>query len=312
MTTARRNVMWPLIVVAVGSIWLLMVAGALPAAVGDVLQRGWPALLVLFGLDVLAGQRRLFVAGRTIRVGYLALAAVLILLAGVIGFAYREQADVLRSDTRAVLDEQIPDEVERVQVVVDLKRTSVTVNPSGEANHMSAQFEGSRESDVALDWELGGSLARLAITETYRHSIPKLEDLGRGTLTITVPTNVTVERLSLANEQGDVVLNLRPVPVENLEVAVDGGSLTLDLPDQRALLGDLRVTDGGLSVNVPLAVALTLNRGSNSGTPTYSYDTDRYDLLANGELKRQNTVEFNVGLTVTMKGGAPLVVSDVE
>ena len=55
----RRNVLWPLIIMAVGGIWLLKVADAFPDAVDDILARAWPALLILFGFDVLLGRRRL-------------------------------------------------------------------------------------------------------------------------------------------------------------------------------------------------------------------------------------------------------------
>ena len=62
MIATRRNYMWPLIVIAVGGLWLLVVADVFPDAVADLLKRAWPALLILFGYDVLFGRRRLPVA----------------------------------------------------------------------------------------------------------------------------------------------------------------------------------------------------------------------------------------------------------
>jgi len=72
------------------------------------------------------------------------------------------------------------------------------------------------------------------------------------------------------------------------------------------------VGGGDLTVNVALPLALSISRGSGSGIPRYSYDPDRYFLLADGDLKRQNSTEYNVALTVWMDSRATLTVADVE
>lgn len=312
MTTTRRNVMWPLVVVVVGCTWLLMVAGAFPAAVGDILQRAWPALLVLFGLDVLVGQRKISIAGRAVPLSSVALLGVVALLAGVVWMAYNQQAEKLRDDTQVVMDEILPDEVERVVFEIGLKRTGITVTPDDTARRVTARFSGSKESLVDMAWNLDGTTAVVTITETYRHSIPKLDEFGRGTIAITVPTGITIEQLALSNQEGDVTLELRPVLIQSLSLTAGKGDATVTVPDQMALLGDLRVGGGGLTVRVPLTLALSIGRGAGSGTPRYTYDADRYFLLAGGDLKRQNSPEFNVALTAWLDSGASLVVSDIE
>jgi len=44
------------IIIAVGSIWLLMTAGAFLRPLGYLI-RAWPALLIVFRIDVLVGRR---------------------------------------------------------------------------------------------------------------------------------------------------------------------------------------------------------------------------------------------------------------
>jgi len=68
MTVTRRSLMWPILIIAIGCVLLLQAAGAFPEAVGDLLLRSWPALVILFGLDVLFGRRRLRILGRSIEI----------------------------------------------------------------------------------------------------------------------------------------------------------------------------------------------------------------------------------------------------
>ncbi len=312
MTMTRRSVMWPLIIVALGCVWLLMVAGAFPVAVEDVLKRAWPALLILFGLDVLAGQRRVRFAGRAIPLSVLAVVGMIAALVGVVWLAYRHQADVLRSDTQVTLDETLPEEIERVVIGLDLKRTGISIATADDERQLAVRFSGSEESQVDMDLEVDGTIARLTVTEAYRHSIPRLADYGRGTISVVIPRGITIEQLNIALQQGDMVLELRHSLVQSLAVETRQGDVILSVPDQVALVGNLRVGGGDLTVNVALPLALSISRGSGSGIPRYSYDPDRYFLLADGDLKRQNSTEYNVALTVWMDSRATLTVADVE
>jgi hypothetical protein len=120
--------------------------------------------------------------------------------------------------------------------------------------------------------------------------------------------------LELSSQDGDVVLNLEPVQLEQLDVTVEEGDLGVQLPElpqQLALTGSLVVDGGGLDLRVPESMLLTLSLASGSGEPAYQYDRDRYDLLRDGTLKRRNTEAFQIGLVVSVDGGAPLVVTDV-
>ncbi len=312
MTTARRNLLWPLMVIAVGCIWLLMVAGAFPDAIDDILKRSWPVLLVLFGVDVLVGRRRVRLARWMVDLNLLALGVMLLALVGIVWLAYRQQADELRTDNQVTFSEALPDGVERVRLAVDVERTAVTVEPAGdeETREIAAQFLGSRSSEVTMAWGVEGDTVTLTMTETYRDAIPKLDEYGRGTLEVVVPPGVVVEQLTVESAYGAMALDLLPLRVERVDVALDSGDLAISLPRQDTLIGELRVDSGDLTLSVPDEMALTLQAHGNADI---EYDSFRYALLVGGQLERRNTGSvFQISLEVWLDDGATVQIIDLE
>lgn len=313
MTTARRNLLWPLLVVALGAAWLLVALDAVPEAVGDLLARAWPALLVLLGLELLVGRRRIALAGRALPMSLLALLGVLIALGVIVALAYREQGDSLRTDNVQAFDQTLDPDLNRVEVTAALQRTAITAGPSEQgARTLSAAYRGSRGHTVTMGWGAQAGTGALAIDETAGETIPRLEDYGRATLELALPEKTVIGLLRLDSKAGDGALDLQRLQIERLEVTLKDGSLAVTLPAGEALSGRLRVEGGNLELRVPPQVALTVTLAEGSGEPAYDYDDLRYDLLRDGTLKLENTDEFQVGLTVWLESGATLRVVDLE
>ena len=313
MIATRRNFLWPLIVIAVGGLWLLVVADVFPDAVDDLLKRAWPALLILFGYDVLFGRRRVPVARWTLDTSSIGVVLTVVLVAGVTWFAYTKQGDVVRTDNVVTFAETMPDDVESVQIVVNVERTAITIIPTGDAPRtLDAEFVGSTGSDVTMDWTIDGSVGVLTIRETIPESIPKLDEYGRGTLAISLPTNVIIEPFDLTGVSGDVTLDLSTVFVRQLQVDVGKGDILLYLPRVDVLQGNLATNGGAIELFVPPGTALDVKLAPGSGEPRYQYDQFRYDLLRDGELKPANTTAFQYVLNVSLKGGELLTITDLE
>jgi hypothetical protein len=350
MTATRRSVMWPLLVIAVGCIWLLVVAGAVPEAVRDLLIRAWPALLVLFGLDVLVGQRRVQLRRWTIRLNWAALLGLLVLLAVLIWLAYEQQTDQLRTDQVVPYSRTLDGDIERVRVVASLERTTVTVRPATQARQLQIEFTGSKESEVTITPSVEDDTTLIVtVDESYKNAIPKLEDIGRATLDITLPPAVYIDQFRLTGDEGDVLLDMQGQPLDfefaaqprvylhpfaplrtvtqlsslltphtlsagRIEVGVNSGDLTLNLPDyfgpQDALSGLLKTNNGDITVRITADVPLSVTLAEGSGEPRYEYDSGVYDVLRSGQVKMKNTTEFQVGLTVSVESGAPLVIDN--
>lgn len=311
MTVTRRSLMWPILIIAIGCVLLLQAAGAFPEAVGDLLLRSWPALAILFGLDVLFGRRRLRILGRSIEISLVALVVLVIALAGVIWLAYANQADELRTDNVVAFEETVAADVEQVLVIVEVDRVGITVGgEAGGGRELTAEFAGSRESEVTMDWAVEADTGTLTIRETHPSSIPKLEDHGRGSLDIGLPPDVTVQQLVIAGARGDVAIDLLPVRVQQIDVSVVEGDVAVALPGQDTLQGKLTARDGAIQLTVPEQIALIVGLQPGSGTPSYEYDRLRYDVLLDGQLKRSNTDAFQISLDVWLKNGAALTVID--
>ncbi len=309
----RRNVLWPLIIMVVGGIWLLKVADAFPDAVDDILARAWPALLILFGFDVLLGRRRLRILRWRIDTSLIGVAIMLVLVVGVVVFAYRKQADVVRADNVQTFSDVVADEVDRVRLKVNVERTSITVKPAeGDPRGLDVTFKGTNASRVNIAWSAEGDAGVLTVDEAYRDAIPKLEDYGRSTLEIALPTSVVIELFDVSGGEGDAALDLRSLYMRQILLAIDAGNIQMYLPSFDVLQGDLRTGDGSIELLVPASSALDVKLAPGSGTPNYRYDEDKYDVLLNGEIKPTNTTAFQYALNVWLKGGASLVITDLE
>lgn len=313
MIATRRTMIWPLLIAAIGALWLLATVDVLPDAAADILLRSWPALLILFGFDLLVGRRRVWVGRQGVSYTVIASAAILAGLAAIVWLAYAQQADVVRADKQATFAQTVEDTASQLRVTATMNRTGITINPvEGDSREVKVEYAGSEESNVAFDWTTEGDVAGLTITEAEQDAIPRLEAYGRGTLDLTLPAAVSLQELTVGGDAGDITANLRPLRIGQLNLAVGEGDLDVWLPSNAVMTGVLRTGDGDIILNVPQNVALTLSLGEGSGEPTYEYDVTRYDLLINGTLKLKNTDAFQVGLTVSLPGGARLIVNDIE
>jgi len=313
MTVARRNFIWPLLILALGAVWLLITIDAVPQAVGDLLRRAWPALLVLIGLQALVGSRQLAVGRRRVPASALVLVVVVVALAAVVVLAYQKQAESVRSENVQVFDETLPEDVRQVEIAAELRRTALSVGP-GEpgVRALTARYAGSRDYTVTMAWESRAATGTLAIREEAGGSIPRLEDYGRATLTLTLPDKTPISLLRLESEAGNGSLDLQALQIQRLEATLSDGSLVVKLPAGEALNGRLEVRGGDLELHVPRGVPLTLSLAEGSGEPSYVYDDLRYDLLRDGTLKLENATEFQIGLTIWLESGATLRVIDEE
>ncbi len=309
MTTAR-HLMWPLLVIALGGLWLLSLANAFPDAAGDLLGRVWPALLVLFGFDVLLGRRRVWLGRRSVGLGAVGLLVLIALVAALVWVAYNRQADTLRRDNVQTLSQALPDEVDRVRVEIDVRRTEVALHPSADTARMvDAVFTGSNESKVALDWDVAGGVGTLTVHETQPEPLPHLADYGRGRLEVALPRGVTVEYVGLDAARGDITADLRPLDVERIDLKSDSGDFAVYLPEINVMQGSLTAGSGAVHVYVPpeMRLLVTFVRGR----PRYEYDTSRYDLLADGTLKHKDGEPYQYSLDVATEGGARLIIEDL-
>lgn len=306
MNANRPNFTWPVLVIGVGIIVLLINANALPEAYGDLLVRAWPVLLIMFGLNVLLG-------GRIRYANWVILGLSVGLTVVIANFAYAERSDEYRDDYRYVYQYSLPENITGLFVNIEAKDTRVALTNSGESGGVEVRFVGSTESTIEAEIELNeDGTATFRVIEERSGILPRLSEVGRGTLTVALPYGVFIQELNYAGEDGSITIDATHLSLRILDATVQRGNMQLCLPERLATEGfviignQITIENGDLRIFVPDGVTLSLvtNRDSE---PDYipSIRRNDYNFLFGGELRSQAVTDgqYDVLIDLNVDGG---------
>ncbi len=276
MNISRPNFMWPVLIIGIGLFLLLVQIEVVPEAIGDLFIRSWPMLLVIFGLNILLG-------GRIRYANWVILIASIVLVVVVGNLAYAERRGEYRNDYKESRLEVLPPEIQSLTVDIEVKSTRATISAAPSASQIIARFEGSTESDVKIDLTIDGTSATLTITETTSGVLPKLDEVGRGTLNVYLPANMPIANLRYLADDGAMTVDLRPLIVQVLDIQLKRGNMALYVPTQGQILQDIvRVENGNLHMFVPdndTYLRLSLREGAEKPTFVPELEGAQYELL---------------------------------
>jgi hypothetical protein len=277
MTRATLN--WAgLLVLAIAVLLILVALNVLPTGIVDVLQRSWGALLILIGLVVLL--RRRFALGSVA-----AFVITIVLVAGVAAVSYSSRAGQQRDDQVLAINENINSAVSLLQVDVTALTSDIEIVLSESERVISGEFVGSEQSQLTTEYvEDGRGLGAYTFTEVKPNELPSLDDIGRGTLRLTLPPDLPLD-VVVRGQSGDVTLNLSGTSLERLNLELMNGDALVTLPEyeprsQAALdqPGTLTVNNGNITLVVPESVAgrFELERGSSGIVPQFDETVYEY------------------------------------
>lgn len=273
MTQRRTHPFAAFVLLLIAAAVFMTAAGVLPPGAADLLGRAWPALLIVGGLWLLLRDR-------VPLAGLLALVISGGLVAGLTSAAYTQRAAEVRSDNVIAINQPIGAAVSLLRVEIAALNTTLTIEaaPAGTPGAVTGEFSGARASQLAVEYAPGADgSAALTIRETTTDGLPLLDDVGRGTLRVTLPAGVPLD-LRVTGADGDAALTLGGLALERLTVAITRGDVVVTLPDYRPqivatgdLNGDVTTRSGDLAVLLPAAAAarLELNRGGSGIEPEY-------------------------------------------
>lgn len=211
------------------------------------LLRYWPALLILFGLDLLLGRSL---------VGSLLVALVAIVVVG--GVLFLASTDTPsptmlsgRSITRDVESYDLGDDVETL--TVDLNIGAASVNLDADASTGLA-VEGNYSTDEDLVLETGytesGSRAELDIRQERADGGNWVGGAVVGDINLSLPGDVPVD-LNINAGASDLNLDLTGMQLNSLTIDGGVGTIDLQLPEQGDF--DVRINGGigTVTVHVP-------------------------------------------------------------
>ncbi len=292
-----RSYFWPLLLIVTGLVILLLALDIFPAPIADLIERAWPALLVIVGiavgLDQISPLRRW--------APLVAVIVVIVLLAGMIFVSYTTRAAAERTDNVVSFSEVLDPGVDRLRVVIDGLENTVEVSPTvgSDEFRIDAAFTGSTESEVAMDYEVIEGVATFTLRETRSNLIPMLEAMGRGRVNVELPPGLPAE-LDFSNASGTVSLNLLGLQVVRLNVDMARGDLLLSLPNVGLERRGEVVVGGDVTVFVPSDLGLQVSTGGK--LPQFAEGNYLLDPSVNAYLSRRFddfTETTELGLTAS-------------
>ncbi|MFC1960648.1 hypothetical protein ACFLYO_08050 [Chloroflexota bacterium] len=291
---------WPLLIIALGAVAILLAWGAMPPALADLINRAWSIVLVLIGLvfifDMVPRLRR-----------FAPLVAVLVcvlLLGGIVTFAYSSRAATQRTENVVQVQEPVAESVEALRVIIAGQTTNVEISPAlaGDNPTIIAQFIGSAESQIESSYVVADDgTATFTMREVRPAGLPLLEAVGSGQMRVEIPAGLPVD-LDFSNTQGTVSLNLLGLELLALRTHLDAGDLLLSLPDKGLDgLAEVMVQQGAVTVFVPEDLGLQVSTGGR--TPQYEPGAYLKDESQDAYLSREfDDLAETITLSLTVGG----------
>jgi len=225
-----RSLLWPLLLIGIGVVWLLGNLGVLSGANLSVLVRLWPLFLIAIGLDLLIGRRSPLL-GALIGLGTVILVIALMLAGPSLGWS--SNLDVRTDSFSAPLDD-----ARSARVDLNLSVGDATIRPLADSNNL---IEADLRYVGEIDFRVEGGAERivsLSQRETTQVSISPFEFLlpdGRANelrwdigLSPDVPMDLTIQ-----GGVGRSDLDLSSLQLTNLNIDGGVGEINVTLPATR-------------------------------------------------------------------------------
>lgn len=288
------GVLWGLIALAISGLVLLRALDVVPQGLYDLVVRAWPTLLIVAGLGVLLRNRIPFG-------GFIALGISIALAVNIGALAFSSRSTQQRTDYSHPIAQPVSEGISLIEVNLSTLTTDLEIILTSDENTraIGGAFVGSMESVITQEYSEGiDGRASLLLHETQPNAFQDLEAIGRGTLQLTLPTEIGVD-LVINNQSGSTILNLDGVAIERLNLDLMRGDAIVTLPeyapqsptaqqDPNALTGSLTIRDGSLTMTIPerVAASLELNRGDGAFEP--EFDELRYNYLRSDVLENRD------------------------
>jgi hypothetical protein len=320
----NRSYFWPLILIAVGGIWLLANIGVLQSANVQVLLRLWPLALIVIGVEVLLRRSQPQLA-TWIGIGGVVLIVALMLVGPSIGLIRTVEVQT-GSYSEPLADAQ------SARVTLNLSVADTTVKPLNDSNELfqaDVRYLGELDFSVSGGSERVISLRQNDQVTTWNWDIFTAEPDLRWDVALSpaVPidldinggvgnTRLELNELQLSNVRvqggvGDVFMEL-PAMAEAYNVSVNGGTgsseiiisegaalhitvsggvgdVTIDVPDDAAVRVDASTGVG--DINLPREFSRISGNDDQFVGESGVWQTEGF-----ASAERQITVEFDGGV----------------
>jgi hypothetical protein len=295
----RGGLVWPVILIGAGVVFLLNNLGLLSWNVWGTLFRLWPVLLIAIGLDILFGRKSI--------IGSLIVALLLVMVLGVaisIGAPNWDFSGVGAVDRTETINVELKD-ASRADVEIDFGTGSLQLAalPADSQTLVKGSADLSRTERLQVDQSSSGGTARVTVRSSH-DQLPltnSVNDRKRWELDLNrnVPLNLRVD-LGV----GTSTLDLSQLQLAELQV--DGGvaEATTKLPAVGRFDVKINGGIGQMTIIIPqgLAVHLQVDGGIGNVNVTGNFDRNGQEYTSpnfNSAANRANiTVDGGIGQIV--------------
>lgn len=268
--TGYRSLFWPIILIAIGVIWLLGNMGVISSANLIVLLRLWPLILIVVGLDLLFGRRSPGI-GALIGIGTVVVLVALMLVGPSIGLG----APNLDVQTDNYSEPRGDATSARVELDLSVGKTTIqalTDSPNlftAEVSHvgtMEFTAEGQTDKTIRLRQDTTGTDFFGGVGFLSALFDPQQELSWNVGLSPNVPIALTIHAGA-----GDSNFDLRQVDLSALDVNVGVGKINLDLPATETSY-NASLNGGVGEVAITIADNAALNLSIDGGVGSFTID----------------------------------------
>ena len=269
--TRRGGLVWPVILIGLGIVFLLNNLGMLSWDVWDTILRMWPVILIAIGLDLVIGRRSVWG-------GILALVLILAVLGGGIWLAQQNVGGAKTETTETI--EYPLDNISRAVINISPAVGNLRVGALGASYTNLAQgtIELTRGEALIRSFTTG-AMPRLSLSTSTKSWGPMLSWKNARVWDVGLHPGPALD-LELDMAVGEVNADLTGLRLEGLRVNLAVGQMTVRLPAEGRYSAKVSAAVGEIVIEIPSGVGARIKAGTalaeRSIPGTYSRDGDYY------------------------------------
>jgi len=288
----RGGLVWPVILIAAGVVFLLNNMGVVSWGVWGSLWRLWPVLLIAIGLDILIGRRSIL--GSLVVV--LLLVAVLVWAIG-FGIPQWNVGSAVGVDRTQTISEPLQG-VQRADVEIDFGTGAlqVTALPGGSGDLIKGTVDLSRDERLQLNNSGSGGQGHL-ILRSQNAWIAAPAAAGADTKVWDLEMNRDIPlNLTISTGVGRSTLDLSRLNLSGLEINGGVGQAAVTLPQQGRFRATLDGGVGDLTITLPqsMAARITVNGGLGGVTVDGNFNHSDHDYTTTNYATAEDRVDLTV------------------
>jgi hypothetical protein len=305
----RPSIVGPLILIVVGSVFLLENAGVLPRNTWQSLWRLWPVVLVLVGLELLVGQRVPWVTllGLALVVFALGFAAT-----AYTGFRFGDEPSEVAGRT---VDVELG-EAKQAAVTVRFGAGELDIGPLAGAppgRLASMTYEGPEDERLQPTYTVQGELGRLEYRLDGWKSDQSFGPFFGGNfhstnMQVSLNPAVPITSLTVQGGAADTEIDLRDLIVNNIDLQI--GAATTDVRLPQSGVTNLHISGGAatITLDVPENVAARITH--RGGLSTLEVNENRFPATGSNRYQSPNYDQATNKVDITLETGVTSIEID--